>query len=200
MYLQWHSCSTEPGQVVGSSAGRCTRVVAYLSFSHICSGCWSSSWLNSSNFSLSVFFLSAEAINLLGFNGVGAFSGIYVQLNSTQRQFVSQLRGLFLLFSASWRNLICKTIRHCASCEQPVPVTSSTTGPSGPSCVTGPVHCGSLCPAWPSANVRAYHIAYCNPWQQTLTAQCGPVTALKWFSEAVFLFLRDTNGHKCRQI
>lgn len=69
-------------------------------------------------------------------------------------------------------------------------------------CVTGPVHCGRLCPSWPSANVRAYHIANCNLWQQILTALCGPVTVLKWPWEvfSVFLFLWDTKGHWCTNV
>lgn len=68
--------------------------------------------------------------------------------------------------------------------------------------MTGPVHCGRLCPSWPSANVRAYHIANCNLWQQILTALCGPVTVLKWPWEvfSVFLFLWDTKGHWCTNV
>lgn len=47
-------------------------------------------------------------------------------------------------------------------------------------CVTGPVHCGRICPSWPSANMRAYRIANRNLWKQILAALCGPVTVLKW--------------------
>lgn len=87
--LQWHSCSTEPGQVVGSQAGSHTRLLAFLGFSHICLGCRCSSWLK----------LFIPLLSLLG--GPLASPGLmdvwllHVKLISPQTQFANQGKSLF---------------------------------------------------------------------------------------------------------
>lgn len=60
-------------------------------------------------------------------------------------------------------------------------------------CVTGPLRCSSLCPVWPSANVRAYHIACSNLWKQILACTMWPVHSV----EIAFMFWpRSVCGHR----
>lgn len=128
VYLQWHSCCTGPGQVVGSPAGSHTRLLASLGFSHICLGCRSNSWLNSSYFSCSVFPVSRGCWPIGGLTEFGLLAAklhLETVCPSTQRPL-----SCFVFFSAYWRNLISKTIGHCALCVQLIlePIASSTNG------------------------------------------------------------------------
>lgn len=122
VYLQWHSCCTEPGQVVGSPAGSRTRLLAFLSFSHICLGCCCS-W---SYLSLSVPF--SEAVDFTGsYRSLAVACKAKLHLDTV----CPLTQNSVACCSACWRNLISKTIIHCASCEQLIrePITGSISGP-----------------------------------------------------------------------
>lgn len=167
MYLHWHSCATEPGQVVGSQAGSPTRLVACLGFSHMCLGCCCSQ-----------LFIHLRSL----LRGCCLQQLLYGSLMESWSAFRNGLpvtsEPWFLVFPLPDRIRFPQTIRRCASCEQPIPEligwpwTSASTGP--------PLRCGSVHPQWPLANVRAYHIANCNLWQRILIAASGSVTLLKW--------------------
>lgn len=142
---------------------QCTRLVACLSFSHMRLGCCCGQ-----------LFIHLRSPRSASTATAICAAALWVGWSA----FVSHLRTSLSRLALRRRNQITQTIRLFASCERLMPQPIGSPGrvlSTGSLCNRGSVH-----PQWPWANVRAYHIANCNLWQQILIAVSDSVTLLKW--------------------